>query len=70
MMRNSFCYRLRDAIYNFDVNDAIKLSIELHEFEAAGGQLGLRENCLWEKLTVMIKNYKVKFPIYCPSTWV
>lgn len=47
--------RLMAALENFKLEEALKLSDELHEFEASGGYVPPSEDRLWLQLTIKIE---------------
>lgn len=54
-MRKEFKTRLLGALANFNYEDALKLSDEIHEYEANEHAITDAEDRLWLRLTVQIE---------------
>lgn len=52
----NFRTRLIQRLDDFNVEDALKLSDELHAYESSGGHLNLVEDTLWRSLTLKIES--------------
>lgn len=46
--------KLNEVLSNFSTDEAVKLSLELHNLEEGGTVLTVKEELLWEKLTQKI----------------
>ncbi len=59
-VNDGFAFELRSVLlmHAFNVEEALKLSDRIHEFECGGGELSKSVESMWERLTFKIEATK------------
>ena len=65
-----FQTRLRERLHAFDIDEAVKLSDELHNYEKYGGELSTVEDMLWFSLTLKIQTHRTTIKRARALNWV